>query len=340
MKNKNVVVVLHVYKGRDGHRLAHMYFSEFLRLLQSKKLDISVYVFCYGFTREEENFVKSLFQTIDGRVIKFSFEFQKLVYSEVPTLREIIKLSKIYNPDDLMIYFHSKGASYSDQNYYINWGLYASATLAAALDHIAENSMLIDRYHSIGPFAGLGVFDRFGTLTPAYSGNFWLTKVKNFYQKDLTKKWYSDAFHNRHHAEALLGLDAHANLLLNLEDNYNFRAVDLPDLQKIYDKIKIELGILSTTKSDQLAFVDSYIKSFYDHLIVQQKRYSEKRIFWKFRRFIFGNKSILRYSSFFSKALDRLVPWSQCELYRHYSGPKQFSVLNDCIATSTYINER
>lgn len=129
------------------------------------------------------------------------------------------------------------------------------------------------------------------------------------------------------------------NLLLNLEDNYGFRAAACPNSQNIYDKIKIELDVLSNAKTEQLAFVDCYIKSFYDHLIDQQKRYSEKRIFWKLRRFIFGNKSILRFSSFFSKVLDRATPWSQSELYRHYIGPKQFSVLNDHIATSSHVNE-
>lgn len=188
MKNKSVVIVLHVYKGREGHRLAHMYLSEFLALLKFKKLDIFVYVYCYGFTQEEENLVKSLFKAVDGRVSKLTFEFQCLVYSEVPTLRQTIKLSKRFDPDDLIIYLHSKGASYKDQTYFINWAMYASATLAAALDHIAENPMLIERYHSIGPFAGMGVFDRYGILTPAYSGNFWLTKFKNLPQKDLTKK--------------------------------------------------------------------------------------------------------------------------------------------------------
>lgn len=339
MKFKSLTIIVHVFKGIDGHKLASMYVNALLGLLRAKNVTVNLYVFCYGFKKNDEFEVKSAFAKINQYVEGVNFEFQGLVYSEVPTLKKAISLSKSMAPDDLIVYLHSKGASYKNQTFFVNWAMYATAALAAAVDHTLMYPKLIDRYHSMGSFAGLGVFERYGTMSPAFSGNFWLTTAKNLVKKDFDKKWYSDAYHNRHFAEALLGLDAAPGSLLNLEDNYNLRATAKPNETNIYERVIQELHLLSCATEERLSFVDAYVESFYGHLIEQQKRYSESRFFWKLRRVVFGNKSVLRYSPFASKALDRIVPWSQSELYRNYTGPKQFDVLNNYISIPVPVNE-
>lgn len=335
----NVLIVVHVYKGQNGEKLAFQYVTEFLRLVKSNELLISACIHFYGFDFGEQELVKSLWHGVGLQSSRITCRFSDKSVSEVPTLRQAIMLARGLEKKDYILYLHSKGASYANQERFKNWSLHAVGALAAALDHIAENSALANRYSIFGSFASIGVLERFGSLIPHYSGNFWLVKAEVLAKRDASQRWYTDAFHNRHSAEAILGIAEKPENFLNLDDNYALRSQVKPNSNLVYLRIRKELAYLSKASPEALNYLDSYIASYYTHLSQQHETYSSRRLAWGLRRALFGNKSQLRRSSLLSWMLDRIVPWYQTELYRSYAGPKQYDVLNGYIDVYTPSND-
>jgi hypothetical protein len=331
-----IIVVLHVYKGNNGDKLALQYLSLFLHLAGKSSHRFRVYVYCYGFSSLDEVDIAKSFEGAVCPPVEISIVFQLKCFSEVPTLREAAMLCRDSGSNDLLVYFHSKGASYIDQQFFVAWSLYAIAALSAAVQTISADPSLLERYYAIGSFAGIGVFERFGTMTPAFSGNFWLTKAIRFSSLHIQDSWYSDLAHNRHYAEGLLCKQVQPECLLNLEDSYQLRAVSCFDGEMVFKKIMYELALLSMASEEELDAVEVFLEFFYSHLVAQQKRYSSQRTAWFVRKRIFGNSSPLRLLPYVSRLFDRIIPWADCELYRGYTGPKQVDILRNIRAERVF----
>jgi len=241
-------------------------------------------------------------------------------------LRAAVTHCKNLHPSSLVLYLHSKGASYKEQESFRNWSIYCVSALAAATDSISEKSEFFDEFDAIGSFASAGVFERYGIMTIAYSGNFWLTTAGFLASKSAGSFWYSDLFHNRHYAESLIGLNSSPSRLFNLEENYNNFSLKRHDALKIYQKKKYEIQQFLKNDIGLTTDVKIYIDSYYENICSQQRVYSQRRAFWGLRKLFFGNKSFLRRSNIISMMLDKLDPYCNCELYRHQSGPTHFDV--------------
>jgi hypothetical protein len=329
MTKKILNIVLHVYRGNNGEKLAARYLEIFINLLEGEHIPKRLFIFFYEFPKNEEKKVISLFAGITCSVTEAKYVFSDKCFSEVPTLKEAKGICYGSENEDLLLYFHSKGASYKNQENFINWSEYAISTLAAAVKIVWFHPFLIDRYYAIGSFAGVGVFERYGTMTPAFSGNFWLTKATRFCFIDIKTNWFSNSYHNRHYAEALLAKEISAEKLLNLEDNYYLRSISKPNTKEIFNKVCKELLELNSASEEELNYIDNYMSYTYKGLVEQQERYSSNRFFWGLRKFCFGNQSVLRFFPSISKIMDQLSPWLQCELYRHYNGSKQVDILRN-----------
>jgi hypothetical protein len=326
---KSLYIVLHVYKGNNGETLAARYLEIFMDLIGNEHIPKKLFIFFYEFPKNEEKKVISLFAGLACSSTEAKYVFSGNCFSEVPTLRQAKEICAVSEDEDLLLYFHSKGASNNNQENFINWSEYAISVLAAAVKNVWFHPFLIDKYYAIGSFAGVGVFERYGIMTPAFSGNFWLTKATRFCFLDIKTNWFSDSYHNRHYAEALLAKEISAERLLNLEDNYYLRSISKPNTKEIFNRVCKELLELNSASEEELNYIDNYICYSYKGLVEQQERYSSSRYFWVLRKLLFGNQSVLRFFPSISKIMDRLSPWSQCELYRHYTGSKQVDILRN-----------
>lgn len=325
---RSLIIYVHVYKGINGHLLAKEYVDLFLSLLRHFSGTLSINWFCYGFDKNEETDVEILLSQSVTNILLSNVKFYPSVGSELPTIREIVNKSKIIDPSTLVLYAHSKGASYKDQAFFRNWSIYSVSALAAATDFICERTNTFDEFDAFGSFAGAGVFERYGTMTSAYSGNFWLTTAGFLSRKKVSNAWYSDLHHNRHYAESFIGLNADPSRLFNLEDNYNYYSLKRHDEKAIYDLKKYETQKFFEYDEDLRKTVNFYIDSFYESLITQQTIYSQSRVFWSLRKKCCGNRSFLRRSNKVSKILDRIFPYFNCDLYRHQLGPTHFDIAN------------
>lgn len=328
MKTPNtIVVVIHTFKGRDGQYLSYEYLRQLLILTKKRIIYFKVYIHFYGFLDEDNEELIQLFNSLkDVKRLSLEYEFKPSVRSEVPTLKFTIDLSKNLDPDCFVIYFHSKGASYEDQSYQKNWSLLSIAGLAAAIDVLHGRKDFINLYDAFGSFAAIGVLERYGQMTPHFSGNFWITTAKFLATKEIKNKWYVYSYHNRHFAEGLLGKESSPELLFNLMSNYQINSLSRPDLDEVYRHISNELSEMLNVSIRELEEVNGEIRNYYKTLQEQHTKYNSGRYFWSIRKYILGNNSYVRYYKIMSKILDKVFPYTNSHLYRHYSGPKHFDI--------------
>lgn len=321
-----LIVYVHVYKGINGHLLAKEYISIFMSLLKCFSGELSINWICYGFDVCNESDIEGFLSELDANKLVTTVKFKPSVASEVPTLREMVNHSKDIDSSSLMLYLHSKGASYQNQDFFRNWSIYSVCALAAVVDFVCTRTDCFDEFDAFGSFAGTGVFERYGKMTLAFSGNFWLTTAGFLSRQQVSDAWYSDLYHNRHYAESLIGLKTTSGRLFNLEDNYNYYSLKWHDENNIYDKKMNEIQNYFEYDNRLRTSVKLYIDSFYESASSQQATYSKSRMFWSLRKWVLGNRSVLRRSNKVSKILDRIFPYFNCELYRHQNGPTHFDV--------------
>lgn len=313
-----------MFRGHHGAALSKYYLAMLRDHLPCNKIEVRIYA--YGFNQQELiDFKNTLTENNIFFLSLNIYTGSQHCRSEIPTMRHLVNYIKNEcDGDEFIIYLHSKGSSYKEPEESKAIAECSILALAACIQEILEGSPIQEKYQCFGPFLSLGVFRRFNAMTPAYSGNFWMAKASYLSKLAFPTGAQSESYHNRHLAEEYLGRKASASEMFNILDSQVKFAIK--DEQSAFIKrLRFQIKFFCNASENLQYLANDLINSQAEKLKQQQSIYSKKRIFWKFRKFIFGNDSYLRQFKLSNLMLEQISPWYCCELYRAYILPSHFS---------------
>ena len=220
-----------------------------------------------------------------------------------------------------VIYAHSKGASYSDPKGSMLVAQNLIETTIAFVKFFSQNPKELSDYNVFGARLSLGVFERYGYLKKAFSGNIWMARVE--YIKNLRDFSSQELISSmdRHQAECWISsspLIKPLNGLMGIS-SYELNRGGVRDL--VLENIRMYSEM---SKIQQLKVDDLLEKIIIGHL-EQQLTYDNARFAWSFRKKIFGHNSVL--TRRIGRVSEKIESWKRVGLYRHYFLPSHFDLV-------------
>ena len=324
MNNKKCHIFMHYFPGESGEFRLKNYLQTLHDYCKLERYDYHFTLMAYQADEED------LMKLAELRSLKTVAKVQVLVrdqaFGELPTLNKMIELVRNVDANDWVIYAHVKGSSYRDKNIYLKQSICNLQCILEAVSH--ENFSILEKYFdAVGCNLAMGVFERYSFMNIHYSGNFFAIRA-NMLQKAMVfeEKFYSPV--HRHLAEKFISDIVPANKLFNLYTNY---IITPDDTLTNYNKDLFNQKMLSLCKYTEKDFTSlkrttADIANFYYN---KQVRYSVNRPFWRLRRVLFGNSSVLMRSRILVRIINLLLPWYNSELYRYNLLPDSFELLKN-----------
>lgn len=134
-----------------------------------------------------------------------SFDINSKQSNEFLTLAELQADLPLYQPNDWLLYCHTKGARHGHNSYPAKVGIQHLINIESSLRIFRENLYLSQLFVCIGSELSIGNFSEFGPPVLHYSGNIWCSRVDYLSSLPVIHSSYGEHYSLRYDAEGWIG---------------------------------------------------------------------------------------------------------------------------------------